>query len=216
MKLKLSHSINRHEANREVDDWLTVDNHRVSVLASGGIDSTALIDFYLRRKVRIKCVHFQYGQPCARSELIAVKKICKYYNVQSKIVRIEFPTARRKEEIIFRNLLFILGASSLGSPPIRVAIGIHADSLYYDCTKSFLDDCQRILDGYFSGTVRIEAPFIDFRKADILKYCQKNGVPLSLTYSCQNQNYHPCGKCSSCRDRKKLAGSYLYEHKKSL
>ena len=32
----------------------------VLLLASGGIDSTALIDFYLRQKVKFNCIHFQY------------------------------------------------------------------------------------------------------------------------------------------------------------
>lgn len=187
--------------------YVVSNKDRVLLLTSGGIDSTALIDFYLRRNLRVRCIYFQYGQPSAQSEKAAVERICAHYKVEKEIVTLEFPMARRKEEFVCRNILFVLAASSLELPPLRIALGIHAGSQYYDCTRSFLDDCQRILDGYYSGTVRVEAPFLDFIKIDIVEYCQANDVPLDFTYSCQRQNYPPCGKCKSCLDRRKFYGS---------
>lgn len=112
--------------------------------------------------------------------------------------------ARRNEELIGRNALFILVTSALGISPARIALGIHSGSEYYDCTKDFLDDFQKILDGYFTGVVKVEAPFIDFTKLDILEYCKKYKIPVELTYSCFRQNYPPCGICSSCLDRMKF------------
>ena len=152
----------------------------VLVLASGGIDSSTLIDFYLKRDVEIHCVHFQYGQASAESEKRSFEKICEHYKVEHHIIQISFPMAKRKEELIFRNLLFILAACSVKQPPFRVAIGIHTGTPYYDCTKAFLDDCQRILDGYFSGTVGVEAPFLKHWKSDIIQYAKENKVPLDL------------------------------------
>lgn len=179
---------------------------KVLLLASGGIDSTALIDLYLRKNVKIRCVHFQYDQQNAQSERTAVQRICEYYNIENSIIRLNFPIAQRKEELIGRNALFVLAASSLESTPIRIALGIHSGPQYYDCSKLFIEDCQRILDGYFAGTVRVEAPFIDLEKIDIMEYCKSNNVPIHLTYSCLRQNYPPCGKCTSCLDRKKFYG----------
>jgi 7-cyano-7-deazaguanine synthase len=175
----------------------------VLLLASGGIDSTALLDFYLRRKSSIACIHFQYGQPSAKSEEEAFRKITEYYGVRGEIIPLEFNMARRKDEVSSRNALFVLVASSLGVSPVRIALGIHSDSPYYDCTRSFINDCQQILDGYYSGAVRLEAPFIDFTKRDILNYCKLNGVPVNLTYSCLRKNYPPCGICPACLDRVK-------------
>lgn len=178
----------------------------VSLLASGGIDSTALIDFYLRRNVEVRCIHFQYGQPSSESEREAVAKVCNYYRVENTIIHMGFPITKRKDEFLGRNALFVLIASSLQLPPTRIALGIHYGSEYYDCTRAFIDDCQHMLDGYFAGTVNLEAPFIDFSKRDIIEYCNINNVPINLTYSCQRQNNTPCGRCNSCRDRQELFG----------
>jgi 7-cyano-7-deazaguanine synthase len=180
------------------------DHSSVLLLASGGIDSTALIDFYRRRNTEVKAVHFQYGQPSAQSEMEAFEKVSKYYRVETRLSNQSFPMTQRGDELIGRNLFFTLAASTLETPPLRISLGIHQGTLYYDCTRTFVDDCQRLLDGYFGGTVRLETPFIDLRKADIIDYCKRNNVPLNLTYSCLRQNSPPCGTCSSCSDRKKF------------
>ena len=171
------------------------------LLMSGGIDSTALLDFYLRDYSNIECVHFQYGQPNAESERNSVEKITDYYKVKTRVIDIKIPMAQRNDELIGRNTFFVLAVGALGIAPSRIAIGIHSDSDYYDCSKEFLNDCQRILDGYFAGVVKLEAPFIDFTKSDIINYSKKYSVPLELTYSCYRQNYPPCGECPSCLDR---------------
>lgn len=176
----------------------------VVVLMSGGLDSTAMIDFYLRRKANVKYAHFQYGQSNGLSEAKAVKEVTEYYQVGGRVVELQFPLMRRRNELVGRNAVFVLGASCLEQPPTRIALGIHSGTEYYDCSKSFVDGYQRILDGYFGGTVRVEAPFLSFGKGDIAKYCKTNDVPIHLTYSCQRQNYPPCRVCSSCRDRIKF------------
>ena len=178
----------------------------VVVLMSGGLDSTALINFYLRRRANVKCVHFQYGQPNSLSEAKAVKEVSEYYGVEARVAELQFPLMTRQNELVGRNTAFVLGASCLGQPPTRIALGIHSGTEYYDCSKWFVDDCQRILDGYFGGTVRVEAPFLNFGKGGIAEYCKANDVPIHLTYSCQRQNYPPCGACSSCQDRTKFVG----------
>ena len=178
----------------------------VVVLMSGGLDSTALIDFYLRRKAPVQGIHFQYGQSNSRSEAKSVRKIAKFYELDQQVEELRFPLMRRREEVVGRNAMFVMAAGCLKPPPIRLALGIHSGTAYYDCSNSFVTDCQRLLDGYFGGMVRVEAPFLRFGKADIVDYCRANDVPIQLTYSCQRQNDPPCGKCSSCRDRRKFVG----------
>src|SRR5262245_420917 len=53
----------------------------VLVLLSGGIDSTACINFYKELSFRVRCLHIDYGQLARRKELSAVKRVCKYYEV---------------------------------------------------------------------------------------------------------------------------------------
>lgn len=178
----------------------------ILLLISGGIDSTALIDFYLRKNAKFTCLHFQYGQPSGKSEGIAVDRITKYYKVDVRIINLEPRTAQRGDEFLCRNGLFVLTSASLVKAPAQIAIGTHTGSRYYDCTPSFLTDCQRLLDGYFGGTVGVVAPFINLTKPDIIKYCNEREVPLQLTYSCVRQDEPPCGECASCKDRKKYYG----------
>lgn len=177
---------------------------KVLLLASGGIDSTALLNLYVSNKEDLECIHFQYGQPSAKSEKHSVEKIAEYYDVKLKTIDLSLPINRRKYEFLGRNALFVLLASSLSVIPLRISLGIHSGSNYYDSTKNFLMDCQQLLDGYFNGVVRIEAPFLEYDKKDIIKYSKKNKVPLDLTYSCLTKNFPPCGDCPSCLDRRDL------------
>jgi 7-cyano-7-deazaguanine synthase len=179
----------------------------VMVLGSGGIDSTALIQRYASAREKTKVVHFQYGQANGKSELKAVRAICKHYGLRPHVVNLGFRMVLRGYELLGRNALFVLIASAIENPPNRISIGIHAGPEMYDTTRLFVADCQRLLDGYFNGTVVLEAPFADYEKGDIISYCKKAKVPLKLTYSCQRKNFSPCGSCPSCLDRQTYLGT---------
>lgn len=86
----------------------------------------------------------------------------------------------------------------------KIAIGVHSGVPYYDSTEMFIADSLNILDGYFNGTVLLDAPFLSFTKHQIYEYCIENNVPLELTYSCERGNMLPCGICPSCKDRRLL------------
>lgn len=176
------------------------------MLASGGIDSTALIHFYKEQNYLITCLHFQYRQLSANSEYKAVKNIAKYYDVPLETFYLEYKFKKRKDEYIGRNAIFILMALSFSiSEDIkRIAIGINKTSHYYDCSKNFLIDIQRIIDGYYSGTHQVEAPFLQLTKFQIIKYCIEKEIPLELTYSCLRKENLPCGECEACIDRRGL------------
>jgi 7-cyano-7-deazaguanine synthase len=177
---------------------------KVLLLSSGGVDSTALLDFYLRTRNEVECLHFQYGQKNAKSEKEAFNKILSHYKVNGRIIDLGFVPCKSSYEVSCRNALFVLIAASINESPLRLALGIHEDSRYYDCSRRFIDDCQKILDGYFAGTVRVEAPFIGFKKSEIIVYCKNFKVPTNLTYSCLRQNSPPCGQCPACLDNKEL------------
>ena len=176
---------------------------KVLLLSSGGVDSTALLDFYLQAKNEVECLHFQYGQTNALSEKDAFYKILDYYKVNGQAINLEPTPNKFSYEVSCRNALFVIAAASISIPPARIAIGIHKGTRYYDCSDLFVHDCQRILDGYFAGTIRLETPFIDFNKKEIFEYCKNFNVPIELTYSCLRQNYPPCGQCPACLDNKR-------------
>ncbi len=84
-----------------------------------------------------------------------------------------------------------------------MSLGIHSGVPYFDCTKEFVKKMNVIVEEYSEGKVRIDTPFIDWDKKMIVSYCRDSGVPIHLTYSCENGD-EPCGKCLSCLDRSAL------------
>jgi 7-cyano-7-deazaguanine synthase len=175
----------------------------ILLLVSGGIDSTALIDYYLKKGINPHCIHFQYGQKNDKSELKSFKKIMSYYKISDyEIIKFNFPFFENKYEVFGRNAVFVLGALALKNNPAVISLGCHSGTQYYDCSEPFIEDMQRVLDGYFKGTIQLDAPFITWSKQEIIEYCKKNKVPIDLTYSCIVQNEPPCGNCPPCLDRK--------------
>lgn len=178
------------------------DTNEVCILLGGGIDSTALIAFYLTRQTTVKGIHFNYGQPSLAGERKAVAAVARHYKIPLYKIDLGLKVINNSGEYRCRNgLLLLTAAASLASSNTTLAIGIHRGSPYYDCTPGFVNDIQRLMDGYSGGTLAVEAPFIDFAKANIFAFCRKNNVPVHVTYSCERRSRTPCGKCLSCQDR---------------
>lgn len=174
----------------------------VCVLVSGGLDSTALLEFYREMHSNITGIHFQYGQPASESELRSVHRISSHYGIRTRVYDISIPLAVRGAEVIGRNALFVLSvAATLPEGCTKIALGIHSGTSYYDSNPKFVEDMQRLLDGYLAGEVTVQAPFLNFTKGDIYLLCKEKNVPVDLTYSCERQNDEPCGECLSCVER---------------
>ena len=171
----------------------------VTICCSGGIDSTALIHYYLSLGHSIRSIHFNYGQPAFVAECKALLKISEYYEIHittTEILPVIQPTL--SGEYFGRNSLFVLSAVNCFSQKNGlIALGIHQNTAYYDCTRSFIEHLQDILDGYLGGAIIIDAPFVDFAKQDIVSYCRQENIPINLTFSCDKRSDKPCGKCSS-------------------
>lgn len=177
----------------------------VLVLLSGGIDSAALVHYYRSQGTPVYGLYVQYGQPVAEREAKAAEAIAAHYRIYLMRAQIQPPLARRGDEFLCRNALLVLVACANLPPGVnRVALGIHSGTLYYDCSQGFVADMQRMLDGYFNGTVTVETPFLKWSKQEVYSYCRNHRVPVALTYSCERNNDEPCGQCPSCHDRRRL------------
>lgn len=184
-------------------------NTDVNLLLGGGIDSTALIAFYLSCGSSVRGIHFNYNQPSFEGEHRAVLALTQHYNISLTTIDLGLKIACTQGEYHCRNATLLFSAASiLPSKKGRFAIGIHAGTPYYDCSKKFVEDMQRIFDGYFAGSVQIEAPFVEFTKKDVFKYCKIAKVPINLTFSCERRGDIPCGECPSCLDRNELNENY--------
>lgn len=171
----------------------------------GGIDSAALIAFYLSRGSTVRGIHFNYNQPSFKGERRAVTALAQHYNIPLTTIDLGLTIACTQGEYHCRNATLLLTAASFLPTKLgRFALGIHAGTPYYDCSRTFILDIQRIFDGYFAGSIQVEAPFIEFTKKDVFKYCKLAQAPTHLTFSCERSSDIPCGKCLSCLDRRAL------------
>lgn len=107
----------------------------------------------------------------------------------------------------FRNGLFLSTAASvaLSKECSVIYYGAHADdaagSAYPDCSSAFH---QAMSDAIYIGSgnqLRIEAPFVNMTKAEVVKTGLELKVPYELTWSCYEGSKEPCGVCGTCIDR---------------
>lgn len=107
----------------------------------------------------------------------------------------------------FRNGLFLSTAASMAlSLDCQVLFyGAHHDdwagNAYPDCSPEFVDAMARAINCGSGGQLRMEAPFANWTKADIVRRGLELGVPYELTWSCYEGGEKPCGVCGTCVDR---------------
>ena len=107
----------------------------------------------------------------------------------------------------FRNGLFLSAAASvaLSKGCSVIYYGAHHDdaagNAYPDCSEEFVNAMNRSVEEGTGGALRIEAPFVRWNKAQIVKEGLRLRVPYELTWSCYEGGDKPCGKCGTCLDR---------------
>ena len=109
----------------------------------------------------------------------------------------------------FRNGLFLSTAASiaLSRGCSVIYYGAHRDdaagNAYPDCSKEFEDAMNEAIYQGSGKQLHLEAPFIGWTKAEIVKKGLELKVPYELTWSCYEGGEKPCGKCGTCQDRAK-------------
>ncbi len=150
-------------------------------------------------------IFVDYGQKAGEKELSSARSIASHYGIKFLGCECTIPQGHGQGEIVGRNA-FLVFAALLARPAFRgiICLGIHSGVPYYDCSKVFSRDVNRLLEGYTGGQVALDTPFLKWDKRMILEYCKDNDVPVGLTYSCEVGSDPPCGRCTSCRDRRAL------------
>ena len=107
----------------------------------------------------------------------------------------------------FRNGLFLSSAASMAlSLECSVLYyGAHHDdwagNAYPDCSEAFVEAMNRAIVEGTGGQLHLEAPFVSWSKADIVRQGLALDVPYELTWSCYEGGEQPCGTCGTCIDR---------------
>jgi len=114
-----------------------------------------------------------------------------------------------------RNILFLSIAASFADSmkiPVDIIFGANKEEgeTFPDNTKEFVDVMNESFALGCMNPVRIQAPFQDLLKVDIVKYLDKKGANLEFSSSCYNlagwtKDEKPihCGECESCLRRKR-------------
>ena len=109
----------------------------------------------------------------------------------------------------FRNGLFLSAAASFGLSLecSLICYGAHADdaagNAYPDCSRAFVEAMNQAVWEGSGHQIRIEAPFVDVPKAEVVRRGLELKVPYELTWSCYEGGDEPCGTCGTCIDRQK-------------
>jgi len=204
------------------------NKNKVVLILSGGLDSTTLLYWLLKNKKNIYALSYDYGQK-HKKELEMAKKTCEKLKVFHKIIDlkalkeanifgssaltsdVEIPLGKYKEEkmkltvVPNRNMIMlsIAIAFAISYNCSEVYYGAHSGdyAVYPDCRPKFVKKIREVAKICDYKQIDIKAPFLYYKKSDIVKEGLKLGVDYSLTWTCYKGGNKACGKCGSCIER---------------
>src|SRR5208283_943066 len=196
---------------------------KVSVLASGGLDSSVLIA-KLAADAEVHPIYVRCGLAWEDAELAVLRSFIDALKKPNVTAVIELsapaaalygdhwsvtgkgvPAADEPDENTYlpgRNILLISLAAIWGSTHgvSRIAIGSLGGNPFSDATPEFFESFARALSMGLGHNVLIEAPLRGFHKDDLIR--QYKDLPLELTLTCMAPaGAKHCGQCNKCRER---------------
>ena len=211
---------------------MTPDTERAVVLVSGGMDSATAAVEAQQQGYELYFLHTSYGQRTATKEYECAQALADRLEV-TDLLHIETDHLARigassltdeemaveeadvdSEEIPtsyvpFRNSNLLAMATSYAEANdcSAVFIGAHSEdySRYPDCRPEFFEAFQEVIDVGTKPetTISLEAPFVEWSKAEIAQRGVDLGVPYDITWSCYRDEAPACGTCDACAFRLK-------------
>mgnify|MGYP002624302205 CR=1 FL=1 len=199
-----------------------IQMNKAITLLSGGLDS--LVSTGLYNDKIVLALTFDYGQKSAKYEIDASEKICKFYNIEHKIIKLDWlkeitNTALVSEDSLpeginnpeesaknvwvpNRNGLFlnIAGAfaDSCGYDSIIIGANKEEAATFSDNTIQFIERINSEFEFSTREKPKVIAPLINCNKSDIVRLALENAIPLNLVMSCYAGGEKHCGICESC------------------
>lgn len=196
------------------------------IIVSGGLDSITLL--YDKAETIALAVSFDYGQNHGAKELPFAVHHCRKLGIPHITIPLSFmhryfksslldgaeaiPEGHYAEEnmkstvVPFRNGIMLAIATGIAESHglKRVYIANHGGdhTIYPDCRPDFIQAMDGAATAGTFVNVRIEAPYTNITKADIVRHGTALGVDYSKTWSCYKGSDVHCGKCGTCVERK--------------
>lgn len=202
-----------------------LDDRKVLVVCSGGLDSTTVLRLYQVLGYDPKLVFFKYGQKAMEMEDYATDRVAEVLEVEKIVIDArdifsKFTSTILGDEKVdvehtplfawvpARNFIFasfVMGlAEEFGVG--RIAFGLNAsEAVYPDNTVVFARKLEEI-SGYALGLgkyLKVRAPLIGLTKKEIVEVGLSVGVPFEVEVSCTFPSFGKggeilyCGKCES-------------------
>ena len=199
----------------------------IAVLFSGGLDSAVLVA-HAAREAPVLPIFVAAGLAWEAQELRAAEYLVASGALGASVRPLQLltldmrdvyppshwavqgtaPDAGTPDEDVFldgRNIVLLSKASILAAREgiDRLWLGPLAGNPFPDATREFFDAMQRALSIGLGVQMRIETPFADRHKPDVIRLGTELGVPLEKTLSCMQPRIgQHCGRCSKCRERR--------------
>lgn len=196
------------------------------IIVSGGLDSITLL--YDKAATIALAISFDYGQNHSKKELPYAEYHCQKLGIPHITIPLTFmhqyfkssllegaeaiPEGHYEEEnmkstvVPFRNGIMLAIATGIAESHElkRVYIANHGGdhTIYPDCRPEFIDAMDKATSAGTFVDVRIEAPYTNISKADIVRRGAALGIDYAKTWSCYKGSEIHCGKCGTCVERK--------------
>ncbi len=194
------------------------------VVLSGGPDSAVVAYWAKKQGYKVHALTFKYGQIAEKevkhATLIAEKLCISIKTVDLGSLKdifagvtalcdknIELTSTFTQPIIVpFRNAIFlsvaVAYAVSIGAAEVFYGAQGSDETFYPDCRKEFYESFENAARLGTGAEIRIEAPFNNLQKSEVIRVGMHLGVPFELTWSCYRGKEKHCGTCESCVNRK--------------
>lgn len=196
------------------------------ILLSGGMDSVTLL--YDKKEEIALAILFDYGANHNKKEGIWAEYHCKKLGIPIIKISLDFmgkyftgnilhgannvkdganDDSKKDSVVPFRNgilLSIACGvAESNGLDAVLIANHKAETTTLPDCSEEFINGMNMAMQrGTYVG-VKIDAPYTEWGKSDIVRHGNEIGLDYSKTYSCYKGGDIHCGVCPACVERKK-------------
>jgi 7-cyano-7-deazaguanine synthase len=217
--------------NLKTNEKLLIERYQPNnalIVCSGGLDSTSLIGYALKKHKNVLLLHFDYGCKATSKEIEAIKNISKELNVPYLIQNLNYNSMKGssplfKEEdiangkdgveyasewVYARNLIMLSNAIGYAEANdygyVYLGNNLEESGAYPDNEEQFINDFNDILWGAVNNgyKVEIKMPLGNLMKKDIVQFGLDNNSPIHLSWSCYNSKEYHCGNCGPCYMRK--------------